>query len=120
MEEMLQRVRNGEADPACELCGGIVKSDTISFGQSLIRGDRQGDEGERASRCVGGDWIDIECVSGGKLCAACEIEGAKVVIVNAEPTEMDDIADVVVRGSIGRFFLNYLLQVAIPDQISKI
>ena len=65
------------------------------------RGDRQGDEGERASRCVGGDWIDIECVSGGKLCAACEIEGAKVVIVNAEPTEMDDIADVVVRGSIG-------------------
>jgi len=29
-------VRNGEADPACLACGGILKSDTISFGQALV------------------------------------------------------------------------------------
>jgi NAD-dependent deacetylase len=35
MSEVLQRVRGGEEDPACADCGGIVKSATISFGQSL-------------------------------------------------------------------------------------
>ena len=36
MEEALARVRAGEDDPHCEACGGILKSDTISFGQSLV------------------------------------------------------------------------------------
>lgn len=36
MAQMLDRVRAGEADPACERCGGIIKSDTILFGQSLV------------------------------------------------------------------------------------
>ena len=36
MEEALARVRAGEDDPHCRVCGGILKSDTISFGQSLV------------------------------------------------------------------------------------
>ena len=36
MEDALARVRAGEDDPACRLCGGILKSDTISFGQALV------------------------------------------------------------------------------------
>jgi NAD-dependent deacetylase len=36
MEDALARVRAGEADPHCRDCGGILKSDTISFGQSLV------------------------------------------------------------------------------------
>ncbi len=36
MQEVLDRVRAGEEDPPCATCGGILKSDTISFGQSLI------------------------------------------------------------------------------------
>ena len=36
MEEALARVRAGEADPHCRDCGGILKSDTISFGQALV------------------------------------------------------------------------------------
>ena len=36
-EETLARVRAGEADPACLSCGGILKSDTISFGQMLVQ-----------------------------------------------------------------------------------
>ena len=39
MEEALERVRNGEEDPHCEICGGLLKSATISFGQSLIAED---------------------------------------------------------------------------------
>ena len=36
MERVLERVRAGEEDPACRDCGGILKSDTISFGQQLV------------------------------------------------------------------------------------
>src|SRR5688572_31290861 len=36
MQAVLDRVRAGDPDPACAACGGILKSDTISFGQSLI------------------------------------------------------------------------------------
>ncbi|MEP6298687.1 MAG: Sir2 family NAD-dependent protein deacetylase, partial [Ilumatobacter sp.] len=36
MEQALARVRAGDPDPSCLECGGILKSDTISFGQSLV------------------------------------------------------------------------------------
>ena len=36
MAETLARVHAGEEDPPCEVCGGILKSDTISFGQALV------------------------------------------------------------------------------------
>ena len=39
MERALERVRGGEEDPACRSCGGILKSATISFGQSLVPED---------------------------------------------------------------------------------
>ncbi|MCH1489666.1 MAG: Sir2 family NAD-dependent protein deacetylase [Ilumatobacteraceae bacterium] len=102
MEEMLQRVRSGEPDPACELCGGIVKSDTISFGQSLIPEviDRAMKVSEQADVLVAiGSTLSVYPVA--NCVPLAKSRGAKVVIVNAEPTEMDDIADVVVRGSIG-------------------
>ncbi len=38
MQEVLLRVRAGEVDPPCRACGGILKSDTISFGQALVLG----------------------------------------------------------------------------------
>src|SRR5690606_14294714 len=36
MQETLDRVRAGEEDPQCFNCDGLLKSDTISFGQQLI------------------------------------------------------------------------------------
>ncbi|MGZ5153913.1 MAG: SIR2 family NAD-dependent protein deacylase, partial [Burkholderiales bacterium] len=36
MQTVLDRVRDGEEDPPCETCNGILKSDTISFGQQLV------------------------------------------------------------------------------------
>jgi NAD-dependent deacetylase len=37
MQRALERVRAGEEDPPCRSCGGILKSATISFGQSLVQ-----------------------------------------------------------------------------------
>ena len=102
MERALARVRAGEDDPPCRSCGGILKSATISFGQNLVARDLQ-----RAERAA--EECDLMLAVGSTLsvfpiAAVVPIAkrgGARVVIVNAEPTEMDELADAVIRGPIG-------------------
>jgi NAD-dependent deacetylase len=102
MAEVLERVRAGEDDPACPRCGGILKSDTISFGQALVPAVI-----ERAMQAAGeadlllavGTTLQVFPVAGAVPVA--KKAGARVVIVNDQPTAMDDIADAVIRGSIG-------------------
>ncbi len=101
MTDTLDRVRAGEWDPACLLCGGILKSATISFGQQLVEADIDRSF-DAAARC------DLMLAVGTKLSVfpAANVvpiaarAGAPVVILNAEPTDMDDLADVLVAGQI--------------------
>jgi NAD-dependent deacetylase len=102
MERALARVRAGEADPACRTCGGILKSATISFGQALVREDLM--RAQRAAEACDlilavGTTLAVFPVAG--VVPAAKEAGARVIIVNAEATAMDDLADVVLRGSIG-------------------
>ncbi len=102
MQVALDRVRSGEDDPPCQLCGGILKSATISFGQALEPDSILAAE-EAALDCdlmlAIGSTLGVYPVAGIVPLAAAH--GAKVVILNAEPTGFDDLADVVVRASIG-------------------
>jgi NAD-dependent deacetylase len=102
MERALARVRAGEDDPPCRTCGGILKSATISFGQSLVPEDLRRAE-QAARRCdlllAVGTKLSVWPVAG--VVPVAKEVGARVVIVNAEPTEMDALADAVLRGSIG-------------------
>ena len=101
MERVLARVRAGEEDPPCRSCGGILKSATISFGQGLVEADLI-----RAQRAAAG--CDLMLAVGTKLSVfpvagvvpIAKRAGARVVILNAEPTEMDELADAVLRGPI--------------------
>jgi NAD-dependent deacetylase len=103
MERALARVRAGEADPPCRSCGGILKSATISFGQGLVREDLM-----RAQRAA--ETCDLLLAVGTTLAVfpiagvvpVAKEAGARLVILNAEPTAMDDLADTVLRGSIGQ------------------
>ena len=100
MSPVLERVRRGEADPACETCGGILKSATIMFGQALVPADLA--RAERAAveadaLVAVGTSLNVYPVAG-MVPLALEL-GRPVVIVNAEPTPFDDVATVVVRGS---------------------
>ncbi|MBW3669477.1 MAG: Sir2 family NAD-dependent protein deacetylase [Actinobacteria bacterium] len=101
MEVALERVRSGEDDPACRTCGGILKSATISFGQSLVPEDL--DRAERAA--LGCDLLlavgsSLSVYPAAALVPTAKRAGARVVIVNAEPTPFDGIADAVLNGSI--------------------
>ena len=101
MQETLERVRAGEADPACRSCGGILKSATISFGQALVpevidRAMRAAAEAEVLLAV--GTSLQVYPVAG--AVPAAKSAGARVVIVNAEPTALDDLADALLPGSI--------------------
>jgi NAD-dependent deacetylase len=110
MQKALDRVRAGEEDPPCRDCGGILKSATISFGQALVP------ELIERAMCVSGE-ADLFFAVGTSLqvypiagaVTAARASGAKIVILNAEPTPFDGIADAVFREPIGAM-LPQLLQ----------
>ena len=102
MEPVLDRVRGGEEDPPCERCGGVLKSATISFGQPLVphvigRALRSAEEADLLLAV--GTSLQVYPVAG--AVPSAKASGARIVIVNAEPTPFDDLADAVIRESIG-------------------
>jgi NAD-dependent deacetylase len=102
MDEALARVRAGEADPHCLACGGILKSDTISFGQALVPEviERAMTVAAEADLLLAiGTTLQVQPVAGMVPIAARA--GAGIVIVNDQPTAMDDLADIVIRAGIG-------------------
>jgi NAD-dependent deacetylase len=102
MRDVLDRVDAGEEDPPCLHCGGILKSDTISFGQTLDPVVLA--ESARAARDCSllvaiGTSLQVQPAAG--LCDVAVRSGARLVVVNAQPTPYDAIADAVVRDPIG-------------------
>jgi len=101
MQKALDRVRAGEEDPKCRQCGGILKSDTISFGQQLVP-----EVIDRAMRVAGegdvflavGTTLQVYPVAG--TVEVARDAGAKIIIVNAQPTPFDDVAHATFDGSI--------------------
>ncbi len=101
MQRALDRVVAGEDDPPCRSCGGILKSATISFGQGLVARDLQ--RAEAAARDCDlllaiGSTLGVYPVAA--MVPTAEQNGARIVILNAQATEMDAIADCLLRGSI--------------------
>ena len=101
MERALARVRGGEDDPPCRTCGGILKAATISFGQSLVEDDLiRADAAARGCDLMLAIGTTLGVYPAANVVPLAKHHGARIVILNAQPTEMDDLADVVLRGSI--------------------
>ncbi len=103
MPEVLTRVDLGEEDPPCLACGGIQKSATISFGQALKA--EVFAAAERAARSCEvflaiGSSLGVQPAAG--LCVDAVEAGARLVIVNAQETPYDRLADAIVREPIGQ------------------
>ncbi len=119
MQATLDRVRAGEEDPPCRSCGGILKSATISFGQSLVAEviDRALQAAHEADLLLAiGTSLSVYPIAGAVPIA--KSSGAKVIILNAEPTPMDTVADAVLHGTIGEI-LPKLVQGSSGRQISR-
>jgi NAD-dependent protein deacetylase/lipoamidase len=102
MREALDRVAAGEEDPPCEVCGGILKSATISFGQPLDT-DVLTAARDAVLSCdlmlAVGSSLSVQPAAG--LVGLAAQAGATVLICNASQTPYDGLATVVLRGPLG-------------------
>jgi NAD-dependent deacetylase len=102
LDPILAAFERDETLPVCEVCGGIVKTATVSFGQAMPLRQMQ-----RAERETLG--CDLFVVLGSSLVVypaagfprLAKRNGARLVIVNREPTDQDDLADLVIHDEIG-------------------
>lgn len=98
MTQTLVRLEAGEDDPPCMACGGMLKSDTISFGQQLD--ERVLDEAMRAARhaevlIAAGTSLQVNPIA--SLVPIAWQAGARIIICNAQETPYDNLAEVIVR-----------------------
>ncbi|MGW0565103.1 SIR2 family NAD-dependent protein deacylase [Streptomyces sp. NPDC003016] len=113
MEEALARVEAGEEDPQCRACGGILKSATVMFGQRLdpvVMGEALSIA--RASDVFVAVGTSLQVQPAASLAGIAAEYGARLVVVNAEPTPYDEVADEVVREPIGTALPALLKQLA--------
>ncbi|HEX4081252.1 MAG TPA: Sir2 family NAD-dependent protein deacetylase [Rhizomicrobium sp.] len=88
--------------PDCAACGGLLKTATISFGQAMPEAEME--RAERAARgcdffLVLGSSLVVYPAAGFPLLA--KRNGARLAIINREPTDQDGIVDLVVHAEIG-------------------
>ncbi|GGT56107.1 SIR2 family NAD-dependent protein deacylase [Streptomyces coeruleorubidus] len=102
MEDALARVEAGEDDPPCLECGGVLKPATVMFGERLdpvVLGEAAAISKACQVFVAVGTSLQVQPAAG--LAGVAADHGARLVIVNAEPTPYDDRADEIVREPIG-------------------
>ena len=117
MLPVLERVRGGEDDPRCADCGGILKSATILFGEGLKPGvmERAVQAAVEADLLIAvGSTLQVYPVAG--VVPAAKEAGARLVIVNADPTQFDRIADAVLHRSIGETLSKLVGRINLPER----
>lgn len=113
MQDALARVEAGEEDPPCLECGGILKSATVMFGERLdpvVLGRAVAITKACQVFVAVGTTLQVQPAAG--LAGVAADHGARLVIVNAEPTPYDEIADEVVREPIGTALPRLLRELA--------
>ncbi|MGX4688927.1 SIR2 family NAD-dependent protein deacylase [Streptomyces sp. JNUCC 63] len=102
MEDALARVEAGEDDPPCRDCGGILKSATVMFGERLdpaVLGEALAITKACQVFIAVGTSLQVQPAAG--LAGVAADHGARLIIVNADPTPYDELADEVIREPIG-------------------
>ncbi|MFG3364948.1 NAD-dependent deacetylase [Streptomyces sp. NPDC048156] len=102
MEDALARVEAGEDDPPCLVCGGILKSATVMFGERLdpvVLGEAVAITKACQVFVAVGSSLQVQPAAG--LAGVAAEHGARLVIVNAEATPYDALADELIREPIG-------------------
>ncbi len=102
MVDTLERVKRGDPDPHCLECGGMLKSATISFGEPLVPEDlARADAASREADLFLAVGTSLGVYPAAALPEIAVRNGARLVVMNAEPTPFDAVADAVVRDPLG-------------------
>jgi NAD-dependent deacetylase len=100
-EQVRHRVRAGDHDPRCGSCGGVLKLDTVLFGEQLnpvVMGQAVAIASATPLMVAVGTSLLVEPAA--QLCRVAVDAGAHLVIVNRDPTPYDELATDVIRADI--------------------
>lgn len=96
-------VAEGNLAPECPECGGLLKPATISFGQPMpVEALTRAEAAARECDLFLAVGSSLQVQPAASLPLVAKRSGAKLVIVNRDPTPLDEIADAVVQGEIGK------------------
>jgi NAD-dependent deacetylase len=102
LEEVRREFEASGEPPVCRACSGIVKSATISFGQSMPEEEmRRAEEATLACDLFIAIGSSLQVYPAAGFPIVAKRNGARLVILNREPTELDQIADLVIHAEIG-------------------
>jgi len=102
-DEIQQRLEAGERVPGCERCGGILKPQTVLFGEPMPPDETR--LAEKRSRTAGTFVVvgsSLVVYPAASMPVYAKQSGARLVIVNLTPTPLDSVADVVIPGQAGQ------------------
>ena len=102
LEPIRQAFEKNPHAPACDICGGMVKTATISFGQSMPAAEMHAAR-KQSLACelflsLGSSLVVYPAAGFPEM---AKRNGARLVIINRDSTAMDDLADLVINESIG-------------------
>jgi NAD-dependent deacetylase len=108
-DEVQDRIRNGVKVPLCDECGGLLKPDTISFGQAMPERETT----LAYERSLGSDLFIVVGSSlivqpAASMPVRAKQGRATLVIINRDPTPCDGYADVVINGPAGEIMARIL------------
>ena len=93
IKSVLEKINRGEVEPKCEVCGGLLKPNTVSFGQGL--NPEHLVIAEKASRkcdlfmALG---TSLQVFPANSFVDVARSNGKPVIIINRDPTPYDDLA----------------------------
>ncbi|WP_033214048.1 SIR2 family NAD-dependent protein deacylase [Kitasatospora phosalacinea] len=112
MAAALERVAAGEDDPACERCGGVLRPRTVMFGEALDEGVlQQADAVAKNCQVFLAVGSSLQVHPAALLPRIALEHGARLIVVNGEPTPYDDDAHEVIRTPISR---------ALPELVARL
>ena len=100
--DIQQRLEAGEADPRCQVCGGVLRTSTILFGEALPeQALRTASAVSRATDLMILVGSSLVVNPAARLPVIAKERGARLVIINQSTTPLDELADVRIFGSAG-------------------
>jgi NAD-dependent deacetylase len=102
-DQILEKVWGGDPAPKCAACGGLVKPNVVLFGESLSEKIVQGAfDSVYSCDCLLVIGSSLVVTPANQIPLAAKNHGAAIIFINREPTILDEIADVILRGSAGK------------------
>ena len=112
IDEAIARFESGDKDPHCYHCGGMLRTDTVAFGQQLdaqiVTSALTAAKNSDLTLAIG---TSLAVFPAAGLCDVAVESGADLVIINGEPTNYDSQASAVLRGAIGEVLPRLISQV---------